>query len=158
MALSSGGNGSAIVLVLFLLRGLGGVVASPFLPAFARVVDLGEVTFDEATIGTQKSEIRVEVKSSTGEPITLDLNYLRLVPSSVGWGQARGLANNQRIKVSHYGPEIARADVLAEYGRFDPSLNFSRSYGEAEAAGTLFAPGARPLAQIDPAHRHARRG
>ena len=40
MALSPGGKGSAIVLVLFLLRGLGGVVASPFLPAFARVVDV----------------------------------------------------------------------------------------------------------------------
>ena len=60
------------------------------------------------------------------------------------------LANNQRLKVSAFDPDIARANVLAEYGRFDPALAFNRSYGEAEAPGTVFAPpGTRPLTQTD---------
>ncbi len=42
------------------------------------------------------------------------------------------LANNQRVKVSAFSPDIARANLLAEYGRFDPALTFRRSYSENE--------------------------
>lgn len=59
------------------------------------------------------------------------------------------LANNQRLKVSAFGPEIARANVLAEYGRFEPSLSFSRSYAETEAPGAVVAPATRALLQTD---------
>ncbi len=41
------------------------------------------------------------------------------------------LANNQSIKVDSYSRSIARANLLAAYGSFDPSLNFSRSYSES---------------------------
>ena len=59
------------------------------------------------------------------------------------------LENNQRIKVSAFGPQIARANVLAEYGRFDPALTFNRSYGETETPGTVLPPGSRALTQTD---------
>lgn len=59
------------------------------------------------------------------------------------------LEHNQRIKVSSFGPEIARANVLAEYGRFDPSLTFNRSYGETEVPGAILPPAARPYTKTD---------
>jgi len=59
------------------------------------------------------------------------------------------LANNQRIKVSSYNPQIANANVLASYGHFDPSFNFARSYGETETPGTITPPGVRPLTKTD---------
>ncbi len=59
------------------------------------------------------------------------------------------LANNQRIKVSSYNPKITNANVLAAYGRFDPSINFARSYGENETPGTFASPAARPVTKTD---------
>lgn len=59
------------------------------------------------------------------------------------------LENNQRIKVSAFGPQIARANVLAAYGRFDPAFTFDRSYGEVETPGTIVPPTVRPLTQTD---------
>ncbi len=59
------------------------------------------------------------------------------------------LANNQRIKVSSYNPQITDANVLTAYGRFDPSFNFARSYGESEDPGTIVPPGVRPLTKTD---------
>jgi outer membrane protein len=53
-------------------------------------------------------------------PLTLD-DAIRLT-----------LQSNQRLKVSAFTPDIARANVLAEYGRFDPALTFRRSYSESE--------------------------
>lgn len=47
------------------------------------------------------------------------------------------LQRNQSLKVSAFTPQIARANVLTEYGRFDPEINFSRSQGEREASGFL---------------------
>ncbi len=40
------------------------------------------------------------------------------------------LQRNQTLKVSAFSPEIARANVLAEYGRFDPAITFARTYSE----------------------------
>ncbi|MDB6170648.1 MAG: outer rane efflux protein [Verrucomicrobia bacterium] len=59
------------------------------------------------------------------------------------------LEHNQRIRVSAYGPQIARANVLAEYGRFDPAIVFNRSYGEVETPGALLPLAKRPLTQTD---------
>lgn len=59
------------------------------------------------------------------------------------------LENNQRLKVSAFNPQIARANVLAEYGRFDPSLTFRRSYGETEAPGAILPPATRPTSRVD---------
>ena len=59
------------------------------------------------------------------------------------------LMNNQRIKVSEFSPQIARANVLAAYGRFDPAFTFNRSYGEAETPGAIVPPSVRPVTQTD---------
>jgi outer membrane protein TolC len=40
------------------------------------------------------------------------------------------LANNGTIKVDAFSRSIARANLLAAYGQFDPALNFSRSKSE----------------------------
>lgn len=47
------------------------------------------------------------------------------------------LQKNQRVKVSAFSRDIARANVLAEYGAFDPALTFRRTYGEDEAPGSV---------------------
>lgn len=59
------------------------------------------------------------------------------------------LENNQRVKVSAYGPQISRANVLAEYGAFDPAFNFNRSYTETATPGAVVPPGPRGLTQTD---------
>ena len=41
------------------------------------------------------------------------------------------LENNQDIKVEAYAPAIARANVLAALGQFDPALNFGRNYSRS---------------------------
>ncbi len=74
---------------------------------------------------------------STGPVLTLD-EAIKLA-----------LQNNQRVKVSAFTPQIARGNVLAEYGRFDPELVFNRRYEEAESAGIFTPPSTRPLAQSD---------
>jgi len=40
------------------------------------------------------------------------------------------LQHNQQIKVQSFAQPIARANLLAALGQFDPSLNFGRSYSE----------------------------
>lgn len=59
----------------------------------------------------------------------------------------RALRENQRIKVSSFGRGIARANVLAEYGRFDPAITFRREYSESEAP--LPQPQQPELSRID---------
>ena len=59
------------------------------------------------------------------------------------------LLHNQRIKVSEFSPQIARANVLAAYGRFDPALTFNRSYGESETPGAVVPPSLRPVTKTD---------
>lgn len=44
------------------------------------------------------------------------------------------LRRNPRIRVSDFGRGIARANVLTEYGRFDPAITFRRSYSESQLA------------------------
>ena len=69
-------------------------------------------------------------------PLTLD-DAIRLA-----------LQKNQALKVSAFTPEIARANVLAEYGAFDPAITFRRSYREGEAPVTT-TPLVRTLTQSD---------
>src|SRR3954471_4255425 len=59
------------------------------------------------------------------------------------------LENNQRLKVSAFGPQIGRANVLTAYGAFDPALTFRRSYREDEAPGALAPLVPRTLTQTD---------
>jgi outer membrane protein len=59
------------------------------------------------------------------------------------------LENNQRVKVSSFSPQIARANVLTAYGAFDPALTFDRSYSETEVPGVLTPFTRRPLSQSD---------
>ncbi len=42
------------------------------------------------------------------------------------------LERNQQVKVQAFSRPIARANLLTAAGRFDPTLNFRRSYAEAE--------------------------
>ncbi|MBS0631504.1 MAG: TolC family protein [Verrucomicrobia bacterium] len=46
------------------------------------------------------------------------------------------LERNKVIKVEAFGRPIARANYLAALGHFDPAVNFSRSYAEAETPVT----------------------
>lgn len=76
------------------------------------------------------------VVPSTAAPITLD-DAIRAA-----------LQKNPALKVSAFTPDIARANVLAEYGRFDPTLTFRRSYSEGETPVTT-TPLTRALTQAD---------
>lgn len=64
-------------------------VVPPVINNFAEI-DLGEVTFEELIAGTQKSEVKIEpfTTEGTSEP---DVNYFELIPTTSGWGKARGL-------------------------------------------------------------------
>ena len=59
------------------------------------------------------------------------------------------LEHNQRIKVSAFNPQIARANVLTAYGAFDPALTFRRTKSETEAAGVVLTPLTRSLTKED---------
>lgn len=56
-------------------------------------IDIGEATLDRLLKGTQKSEIRIELKS-LGANSAVDLDYLSLLPTGKGYGKARGLASD----------------------------------------------------------------
>ncbi len=49
----------------------------------------------------------------------------------------QALQRNQQMKVSAFSGDIARAQVLAQYGAFDPALTFSRTTREDESPGSL---------------------
>jgi outer membrane protein len=61
----------------------------------------------------------------------------------------RALQNNQRLKVSAFNPQIARANVLTVAGAFDPALTFRRTKSENETPGGLTPLGLRDRAQTD---------
>lgn len=60
----------------------------------------------------------------------LTLSWCSAATLSLDDAIALALQHNQRIKVSSYNPGIGKANVLEEYGRFDPALTFNRSYAE----------------------------
>jgi outer membrane protein len=77
------------------------------------------------------------VASAVAAPLALD-DAIRLA-----------LEHNQRVKVSAFNPQIARANVLAASGTFDPALTFRRTQSESEGAGVVLAPLARSLTKQD---------
>jgi outer membrane protein len=58
------------------------------------------------------------------------------------------LQRNQSLKVSAFTPDIARANLLAEYGAFDPALTFRRNYSEGTNILSI-TPLVRSLTQQD---------
>src|SRR3954471_12004545 len=59
------------------------------------------------------------------------------------------LQNNQRVKVSAFGPQIGRANVLTAFGAFDPAITFRRTYSEDESPGVLAPLATRTLTKTD---------
>lgn len=83
----------------------------PVVSNFAQL-DLGEITLEEVTLGTQKSELRIEVKTA-GQPAEIDLNYLMLIPTSKGYGVGRGLAASAPTKLLAYDTFLQAEGALA---------------------------------------------
>ncbi|MGH7943394.1 MAG: TolC family protein [Opitutaceae bacterium] len=73
----------------------------------------------------------------------------RGTPLTVDKAIKLALENNQRMKVSTFSPQIARANLLAEYGRFDPELTFRRTYSEDETPGHIAPSLPRSFIQTD---------
>ncbi len=73
---------------------------APVIEGFSDI-SMGEVFFDEVELGTQTSEIRVEIKS-TGAVIPVDVNYLQMVPTERGSCRAVGLAHNEPTNLLAY--------------------------------------------------------
>lgn len=61
----------------------------------------------------------------------------------------QALQSNQDIKVEAFAPEIARANVLAALGQFDPSLTFSRNYSRSYGYPSFPGPLAPTLVESD---------
>ena len=61
----------------------------------------------------------------------------------------QALQSNQDIKVEAYAPEIARANVLAALGQFDPALNFGRDYSRSYGYPSIPGPLAPTLVKSD---------
>lgn len=55
-------------------------------------IEVGEATLDRLLKGTQKSEIRFEVKS-VGSKTEVDFDYLQMFPTTKGYAKVRGLAS-----------------------------------------------------------------
>ncbi len=95
----------------------------------ARLLALGAASLLGAVSAWAQTDGPAPVASPPPPPASLAVARLTLDEAI-----ARALRHNQRIKVSEYGRGIARANVLAEYGRFDPALTFRRFYSESELA------------------------
>jgi len=61
-------------------------------------------------------------RPARGDVLTLE-NAVRLA-----------LENNRSIKVDNYSRAIARANLLAAYGQFEPAIGFDRSYNQTNSA------------------------
>lgn len=83
---------------------------APYAERFCEV-DLGAVLFTQAELGTQGSEMRVEVMS-TGTPIASDLNYIELIPTARGYGRIRGLSRNAATDLKAYDEFVQAAGNL----------------------------------------------
>jgi outer membrane protein TolC len=70
-------------------------------------------------------------------------------PLTIDEAVRRALQNNPDIQVEAYAPEIARANVLAALGQFDPALNFGRSYTRSYGYPSVPGPLAPTLVDSD---------
>ncbi len=68
------------------------------------------------------SAVGLLASAVTAVPLTLD-EAIRLA-----------LDKNRNIKVQDFSRGIARADLLAAYGQFDPTIDFGRSYSESSTS------------------------
>jgi hypothetical protein len=104
-------------------------VAPPMLEQWVEI-DMGEVTFEEVAKGTQRAEIRVQASSPT-TTTAVDVNYLMEVPTTSGWGKARGLQTNDA------GQLLAYDDFNQSAGNLDApkALPFGGNWSEAVKTG-----------------------
>ena len=99
----------------------------------------------------QQSTIATRLSISRALIVTLAIAVTlptRAAPLTLDDAIRLALQKNQALKVSAFTPEIARANVLAEYGAFDPAVTFRRSYSEGESPVTT-TPLIRTLTQND---------
>lgn len=80
--------------------------------------------------------------------LSLALSCLPAAPLSLDAAIRLALEKNQTIKVESFGRGIARANVLAAAGAFDPALNFRRNYSENDSPVST-APLVKQLTQTD---------
>lgn len=59
------------------------------------------------------------------------------------------LQRNKTLKVSSYGPGIARANLLVARGAFDPNLVFSRTYAETQFGSSIGLIGVNDQTKVD---------
>jgi len=108
-------------------------------------IDCGEVSLDEVEIGDQRSEIRIEQKSA-GAIHDNDINYIELIPTTYGWGKARGLQSTQ-------APQLLAYD---EFQQAEGPLDEPKALGSGEDWLEAVKTGANGF-QIDPVlHRVTR--
>ena len=74
-------------------------VAPPVINQWVEL-DMGEVTFEEVSKGTQRAEIRIQASASTTTEV--DVNYLEEIPTTAGWGKARGIQSNDISQLLAY--------------------------------------------------------
>jgi outer membrane protein TolC len=97
----------------------------------------------------RRSAIRRKALAALAFALAVVAPRASAVPLTVDDAIKLALQNNQRVKVSAFGPEIGKAQVTQAYGQFDPVLTFRRSYSEQETPGLIAPLITRPLTQID---------
>jgi len=93
-------------------------------------IDLGEATFEEVAKGAQRADVRIEAMSSGGVT-EVDVNYLELLPTTSGYGKARGVQSNQATQL------LAYDDYNQSAGNLDApkALPLGGNWAEANRTG-----------------------
>jgi outer membrane protein len=102
-----------------------------------------------AAIARRSSALRRSALAALAFALAVVAPRASAVPLTVEEGIKLALQNNQRVKVSAFGPEIGKANVLAAYGAFDPALTFRRSYREDETPGIIAPLLSRTQREVD---------
>ncbi len=125
--------------------------AAPARPAAARRTALATVAFALAVLGPRASAEEAATPAPSPPAVGAAAANASDGANALTLDRAIALAleHNQRVKVSAFNPQIARANVLTAYGAFDPALTFRRTKSEAEGAGAVLTPLARPLTKED---------
>lgn len=64
-------------------------------------LEMGEISLDEVELGTQRAEVRLESKS-VGVTCENDVNYFEFIPTTNGYGKARGFLSAQATSLLAY--------------------------------------------------------